>query len=274
MDRTFATGDLIWGVVPPHQPGSLAELVKVHQDHVMLKPKALTAEEAGVVPYAGLTAWSGLFLSGNLGGCGIGNQNSKAAGKKVLILGASGGVGTMAVQICRAENCHVVATGSGDAEELVKSLGADDFLDYNRVDDYEAQLREAGPWDIILDCAGRGSDEARSHGWQFKNYVTFSSPLLRNIGAEGLVSGALKSVDQILTVNFRGRQGEGSVGQGLVKWGYFVAHPRGLQYLRNLAEGGKLKPVISHRVGYTDLPKAFELLRAGHLRGKIAVNGF
>lgn len=272
VSRELAKGEMIWGVVPPHRSGCHAELVKVHEDHVTLKPEGVSDEQAGVIPYAGLTAWSGLFLTGDLSGCGFG----KAAGKKVLILGGSGGVGTMAVQMCRAENCHVVATGSADAEELVRSLGADEFIDY-RGEDFGRKVTESGPWDVILDCAGQGTDYADQFGWKFKNYVTFSSPLLRNIDSEGLLGGGLKSVQEMLKANCMIIPKEGRVvngSQGMVKWGYFVAHLKGLKYLKQLTERGQLKPVISHRVAYKELPKAFELLNEGHLRGKIAINQF
>lgn len=272
VSRQFTKGDQVWGVVPPHNPGCHAELVKVHADHVTLKPGSISDEQAGAIPYAGLTAWSGLFLSGDLGGCG----GRGAAGKRVLILGSTGGVGTMAVQMCRAENCHVVATGSSDAEEMVRSLGADDFVDY-RAEEYARRVTESGPWDLILDCAGRGTDYADAYGWKFKNYVTFSSPLLRNIDAGGVLGGGLKSVQEMVKANCRLIPKEGRVvsgGKGAVKWGYFVAHLRGLEYLRQLTERGQLKAVISHRVPYKELPRAFELLREGHLRGKVAINGF
>lgn len=276
VDRRLTKGDLVWGVIPPHRPGCHAELVKVHEDQVTMKPESISDEQAGVIPYAGLTAWSGLFLSGDLKGSCV-SQGLSAAGKKVLILGGSGGVGTMAVQMCRAEKCHVVATGSKDAEDLVRSLGADDFIDY-KSECYGQKVVDMGPWDVILDCAGQGSDYADVHGWQFKNYVTFSSPLLRNIDAEGLLGGGLKSVQEMLRANCRLIPKEGRVsggqGQGMIKWGYFVAHPRGLKYLKDLTEKGELKPVISHRVAYRDMPRAFELLEKGHLRGKIAINGF
>lgn len=274
VDRRLGRGEMVWGVVPPHHVGCHAEMVLVHEDHVRLRPGNFTTEQAAVVPYAGLTAWSGLFLSGDLGGCG--GTAKKAAGKKVLILGGSGGVGTMAVQICRAENCHVVATGSANAEEMLRSLGADDFIDYSG-EGYVNQVTTMGPWDVILDCAGRGTDYANVHGWQYKNYITFSSPLLKNIDAEGLLGGGLKSVQEMVTANCRFIPKEGRVvngAQGAVKWGYFVAHPRGMEYLRKLSERGQLKPVISHRVPFRDLPKAFQLLRDGHLRGKILVNEF
>lgn len=165
----------------------------------------------------------------------------------------------------------MVATGSTDAEDLVRSLGAHDFVDY-KSEDYARRVVDEGPWDLILDCAGQGTDYARVHGWKFTNYVTFSSPLLRNIDASGLVGGGLKSVQEVVKANCR--LGATTSGQGAVKWGYFVAHPRGLKYLKDLAERGQLKPVISHRVAYKDMPRAFDLLEQGHLRGKIVINEF
>lgn len=235
-----------------------------------LKPPRLSDVEAASIPYAGLTAWSGLFLTADLKGC-----MSKAAGKKVLVLGGAGGVGTMAIQMCRAENCHVIATGSEDAEELIRSLGADEFINY-RSEDYEEKLLSLGQLDVILDCAGRGTDYADAHGWTYKNYVTFSSPLLRNFDSDGLLAGGLKSISEMVRANlkFLPKAGRVGSGQGLVKWAYFVAHPSGMKYLKDLAEKGQLKPVVAHQVPLKDLPDAYDLLSSGHLRGKIVIKDF
>lgn len=275
VDRRLAKGELVCGVCPPHLTGCHSELVKVHENTVTLKPTSLSDEEAAVLPYAALTAWSGLFLTGNLSGCG---GQERAAGKKVLILGGSGGVGTMAVQMCRAENCHVVATGAPDTDDLLRRLGADEFINYQG-EDYERQLSDLGLLDLIIDCAGRGTHYASAHQWQYKNYVTFSSPLLHNMDTDGIIGGGLKSVSEMFKANCKimgeGAKKDGSrPSQGLVKWAYFIAHPQGLKYVKKLTEKGQLRPVISHRVPFRKLPSAFELLRQGHLRGKIAICGF
>lgn len=258
--RQLNIGDKVWGVCPPHWPGCHVQFVRVHADHVAAQPKTLTEIEAGAVLYAGLTAWSGLFLSGNM-------IMPSLAAKRILILGASGGVGTMAVQICKAENCHVVGTGSKDAETLVRSLGADDFVDYR---DEEYNRRLDTDWDIILDCAGRGTDYANAHNWNFKQYITFSSPLLKHIDKDGLVAGTIKSIADVVKANCPVKDTRRRCGT--VKWGYFVAHPAGIEYLGQLARSGRLKPVISHEVPFGNALEAYRLVSKGHLRGKVMLS--
>lgn len=98
----------VWGVIPLHQTGCHSEYVVVNSNFVMKKPESLDVVEAAATLYAGLTAWSGLFVTGHLGGvCGALTSQGGGRGKKICILGASGSVGNIALQIARAENVQV-----------------------------------------------------------------------------------------------------------------------------------------------------------------------
>lgn len=187
--------------------------------------------------YAGLTAWSGMFLSGQLGDLsGAVTSRGGGCGKRICILGASGGVGHLAVQMARAEEVEVIATCSADSMKMVGELGANVIIDY-RQPNAEQRLASEGPYDIVLDCAGKGAEYAAQVAWSFKHYVTFSSPLLRNNDEHGMVCGSVKSFVELAQTNFQSVLNN----KGLVKWAYVAMLPNGLEYLHKLLEQGKVK---------------------------------
>lgn len=139
----------------------------------------------------------------------------------------------------KAHGTQVVATCSENAKELVKSLGTDIVIDYNNTSEME-KLRSFAPYDVVLDCSGQGPKGAELLNFNYKQYVTFSSPLLKNIDSSGLAFGLLKNVGDILETNIR------SVAKqnGLVKWGFFSPAPQGIEMLKKLAEREKVKIVV------------------------------
>lgn len=259
-------GDKVWGVVPFHQQGSHAEFIKIDKCFVSRKPENLDDVEAATVLYAGLTAFSGIFVSAPFDGypAALLGQSS-AKGKKVLVLGGSGGVGHLAIQILKAEGADVIATCSEDAKCLLEKLGVKNIIDYSS-QECNLQLVAESPYDLILDCAGLGADHANALRWKFNNYVTFKSPLLKNLDDKGFIFGGLESVRSLLSTNIPALNKGGAV-----KWGYFLPLPNGIKYLTELVENGQLKPVIDSKFHFNDLPKAYERVASGHLRGKVAV---
>ncbi|XP_002037679.2 reticulon-4-interacting protein 1 homolog, mitochondrial [Drosophila sechellia] len=258
----------VWGVVPLQATiGSHAEYVAVPSYCLAPAPKELDDSEAASVLYAGLTAWSGLYITGGLGGpCGATTASGGGAHKRVLVLGGSGGVGTLAIQILKSQKVQVLATCSENAIEMVRNLGADLVVDYNNPQAME-ELCKYAPYDIVLDCAGQGGQKAAESKFDFRQYITFSSPLLANIDKQGLGVGALKNVFDLFQTNVRSVTQRG----GLVKWGFFSPAPQGIQFLQKLVEQRKLMPLIDSSYGFSELPKAFEKMKSGHLRGKIVV---
>jgi NADPH:quinone reductase-like Zn-dependent oxidoreductase len=267
-DRELHVGQDVWGVVPVHKQGCHAEYVLVDRSCLSEKPHSISEVDASAVLYAGLTAWSGLFVSGQLGNlCGALSSGGGGKEKRVLVLGASGGVGSMAIQILLAEGCEIFATCSTDAMPMVRNLGVDAIFDY-KDPKHVADLILCGPYDIILDCAGKGTEYANEVKWQFKNYVTFSSPLLKNIDNFGMISGAFRNAVNIVQSNFT------SVGtqNGVIKWGYFMPAPQGIAYLKNLVERQKLLPVVEQVYKFGDTLEAYKHVKRGHLRGKIVID--
>lgn len=214
----YKLGDTVWGVVPVHQQGCHCEYVTIDKSYVSKKPQNLSDIDASAVLYAGLTAWSGLFISGQLGGIlGALCSNGGGQGKKVLVLGAVGGVGTLAIQMLQAEGVEVVATAGTDAVPLLQNLGIVKAVDYTSADSDEILVGES-PYDIILDCAGKGSDYATALPWTFGSYITFKSPLLKNFDAHGLVAGGFKNARDLIASNISAFD-----GNGVVKWGILHA---------------------------------------------------
>ncbi|KAH8246612.1 hypothetical protein KR038_005816 [Drosophila bunnanda] len=265
---TLPLGTRVWGVVPVHASvGAHAEYVAVPSYCLAPAPKELDDSEAASVLYAGLTAWSGLYITGGLGGpCGAVTADGGGAHKRVLVLGGSGSVGSLAIQMLKSQKVQVLATCSENAIEMVRNLGADLVVDYNNSEAME-ELSKYAPYDIVLDCSGQGGERAAESKFDFRQYITFSSPLLANIDKQGLGLGALKNVFDLVQTNVRSVSQRG----GLVKWGFFSPAPQGIQFLQKLVEQRKLMPQIDSSFGFGDLPQAFEKMKGGHLRGKIVV---
>ncbi len=186
-------------------------------------------------------------------------------GKSICILGASGGVGSIAVQMMKAENVNITATCSTSAIPLVRRLGADQIIDYTLPNATE-QFR-GRKFDIILDSAGQGSEYAAKVPWQFVEYITLLPPLLRNIDSNGIVLGSLESLNSLLNNNLEMLSNH----NGFIMWGIFTPAPQGIEYLTNLAEAGKLKPIIDSVYEFDEMKAAYQKVIKGHLRGKIIV---
>lgn len=254
----FKVGDPIYGVVNIHKPGSHAETVIAEESLICHKPKNLSSVEAASIMYAGLTAWSALFITGELS-----IRNPKLS--RVLVLGASGGVGTLAVQMLKSQGSTVVATCSSNAIPLVQSLGVDQTFDYADIN-FTNNIAEQGFYDIILDCAKFGYDKVPSE-WRYNKFITLNSPLMNNTDNFGLLGGFAASAKDLLLANFaKCPQGQS------VRWGFFTPSQSGIQFIDKLVKNGKINPVIHKVFKFDELPKAYECLQEGHLRGKIVID--
>lgn len=210
-------------------------------------PTNLNDEESASVLYAGLTAWAGLYVTANLGGiCGTLSADGGGTNKRVLVLGGSGSVGSLAIQMLKAQDCQVVSTCSENAREMVKNFGADVVINYN-VPEETATLRSYAPYDVVLDCSGQGPEGAELLNFKFQQYVTFSSPLLKNIDNSGMGLGLLKNITNLVEANVKAVTQK----RGIVKWGFFTPAPQGIQLLKQLVERKKvcwISYLSSHRI--------------------------
>ena len=221
--------------------GSFAEYIGVPAD-VARKPPGLTFEEAAAVPVAALTALQGLRDHGQL-----------QPGQKVLVNGASGGVGTFAVQIAKALGAEVTGVCSTRNVEQARSLGADHVIDYTAED----FTRTGQRYDLILDIAG-------SKSWSQCRRVLNPNAILVIVGAEGSrLMGPLGHIAKMRLGALRGSQ----------KAVFFVANfnEPDLAVLSDLLETGKVKPVVERRYELVEAADALRYMGEGHARGKIVI---
>jgi len=223
--------------------GSFAEYVCVPMG-VARKPANLTFEEAAAVPVAALTALQGLRDHGQL-----------QPGQKVLVNGASGGVGTFAVQIAKALGAEVTAVCSTRNVDQARSLGADRVIDYTRTD----FTRGGERYDVILDVAGTKS-------WSRYRRVMNPHATLVMVGAPKAnpLLGPLGHIARVRLAAWRGSQ----------KAVFFVAkfNRPDMDALRELLESGQVKPVVERRYELGEVADAFRYIGEGHARGKIVIS--
>jgi NADPH:quinone reductase-like Zn-dependent oxidoreductase len=238
----FRPGDEVFGGL--NDRGTLAEYLSISQDGAVLaKPANLTFEEAASVPVAAVTALQALHDKGRI-----------QPGHKVLVNGASGGVGTFAVQIAKAFGAQVTGVCSTRNAETAVSIGADQVIDYARED--FTQVR--GRYDVVVDIAGnRTLAETRRVLVPKGVLVAAGGPNQgRWIGPLGrLVTMAVLSP---------------VVSQRMAS---FLAHQNqaDLAVLRELLETGKVRPVLDRTYPLSDTAKAIAYLEQGHARGKVAI---
>ncbi|XP_035825343.1 reticulon-4-interacting protein 1 homolog, mitochondrial isoform X2 [Aplysia californica] len=186
--KKFQAGDEVWGALSPERPGTHAEYAVVSQDEISLKPKNIMHTEAASIPYVAATTWAALCTVGEL-------REHKAAGKRLLVLGGSGGIGTFAIQLAKSWGMHVTTTCSGDAIDLVTALGADVAVDYKTGGPWR-QLGQMSKFDLILDTIG-GESTSRAASllgsWKNSKLVTIVSPILKNSDNLGVLPGLVKT---------------------------------------------------------------------------------
>jgi NADPH:quinone reductase-like Zn-dependent oxidoreductase len=235
----FQPGDEVFGI----SKGSFAEFAAAREDKLARKPSNLTFEQAAAMPVSGLTALQGLSDVGRL-----------EAGQKVLIIGASGGVGTYAVQIAKALGAEVTGVCSTGKIDLVRSIGADHVIDYTH-DDFADGDKQ---YDLILDIGGNSSLS------RLRGALTPHGTLVIAGGEQG--GRWLGGVDRQLRALALSR----FVGQRLTT---FMAkeHHAGLERLTELAQNGQLVPVVEQTYPLSDMPKAMRHLEGGHARGKLVI---
>ncbi|KAJ8673591.1 hypothetical protein QAD02_004853 [Eretmocerus hayati] len=256
-------GDEVWGVVPVQQQGCHADHVMVNSCLVNKRPSNLSHIEAASILYAGLTAWSALWYTGGL--C-YKTALPTQSNRRVLVLGGSGGVGTLAIQLLKAWNMQVVTTCSTDAVDMLQDLGADLVIDY-KGDDTDAKVITEGPYSIILDCCNQGPDAVKSKGYPHCTYITLNSPLLRNVDENGLILGTIKNFGDLIKHNIPTND-----KLSLVKWGFFAPSPTGIETIQDLVERKQIVPVVQEVFRFEELPQAYQRVSEGHLRGKVVID--
>ena len=235
----FQPGDEVFGI----GKGSYAEYVCARENKLAPKPTNLTFEQAAVVAIMGSTALQALR-----------DQGKVEPGQEVLIIGASGGVGTYAVQIAKAFGAQVTGVCSTKKVEMVRSIGADHVIDYTQEDFAEGDKR----YDLILDIGGNSSLARLRHALTPEGTLVI-------VGGEGggrWLGGLQRQLWATMLSPF--------VSQ---KLGTFVSTPNyeDLLVLGELVESGKVTPVIDRTYPLAEVPEAMRYLEGGHAKGKVLI---
>jgi len=240
----YKVGDEVFG----GRNGALAQYICPRSDRgVALKPANLTFEEAGSIGVAGITALQGLRDVGHV-----------QPGQKVLVNGASGGVGTFAVQIAKALGAEVTGVCSTRNVDLVKSIGADQVIDYTKEDFTKGDQR----YDVIF-------DNVQNHSFSERRRVLTPNGIcvLVGIGGAGWHADTGRHIARSFTTPMMSK----FTSQ---KFKFFIAelNHSDLAYLADLMQSGKLKPVIDRTYkSLSETPQALAYLEQGHARGKVVI---
>jgi len=232
----FKPGDEVYGV----GFHGYAEYAVARENRVSLKPKNRSFEESAAVPIAGFTALQALRNHGRI-----------EPGKKVLINGAGGGVGTFAVQIAKSFGAEVTAVTNTQNLDMVRSLGADHVIDYTKEDFTKNEQR----YDLICDIASAHSPSS---------YKRIMNPN----GICVIVGFRNKVISRLIYFVIRKRFSTGNK-----KFKFFVAksNQEDLAFMKELMEAGKITPVIDRRYRLSETPQAIKYLGEGKARGKIVI---
>lgn len=235
-------GDVVHGFC---DGGALAEKITVPAAQVVPTPEQLTAVQAGSVAIAATTALQGLRDHGGV-----------ESGDRVLIVGASGGVGTFAVQIAKAMGAHVTGVCSGRNAELVRDLGADDVIDYTRENFWERDE----PWSVALHVAGRrgARDTLRA--------LTRDGTLVLIGGGDGARGRVIGKLGFLIRMNLAGMTSSRSVASFTAK-----ETREDLLALNELFASGAVTPVVERTYPLDDAAEALRHIADGRARGKVVV---
>ncbi len=232
----FSVGDQVYGMDMNWRTAACAERAIISQRMVARKPDKLSFGEAAAVPLAGLTALQALRL---------GNTQ---AGSKVLVIGASGGVGSFAVQIAKALGAAVTGVCSGKNQSLVLGLGAGSVIDYTQ-GDYRRETRD---FDVVFDATSYETPQS-------------CASLLQNDGFFVSTGGQATAYTGWATAKLL-------PGQHQAKIVMVKSNTADLDALRELIEAGKVRVVIDSEFSLGDIEQAYERSKSGRARGKIVIN--
>ena len=239
----FKSGDEVFGA----KNGAVADYICVKANRaIVMKPSNITFEQAGSVGVAGVTALQGLRDKGRL-----------QAGQKVLINGASGGVGTFAVQIAKAFGAEVTGVCSTRNVDLVKSIGADHVIDYTKEDFTKTDQR----YDMVYDLVG-------NHSFSERRRILTPNGIcvLAGVGGAGIHPGSLGRVGRNFWNAFLSNFSK-------QKFVFYIAKltKDDLNVLRDLMQSGKVAPVIDRTYKISETQDAVRYLEEGHARGKVVI---
>jgi NADPH:quinone reductase-like Zn-dependent oxidoreductase len=220
--------------------GAFAEYASAGESNLLPKPASLTHEQAAAVPIAAFTALQGLRDLGRI-----------ESGQRVLIIGASGGVGTFAVQIAKSFGAEVTGVCSTRNLDLIRSIGADHVIDYTQDDVTEGEQQ----YDLVFQLAGAASPSSLRRVLTPKGTLVLSSGMGRFSGIDRIIKALASSP---------------FVSQRQVTW-VAKENQEDLAFLAELLEAGKVTPVIDRSYRLSEVPEAIRYLEEGHTQGKVVI---
>jgi NADPH:quinone reductase-like Zn-dependent oxidoreductase len=234
----FKPGDEVFGSVGS---GGFAEYYCAREKYFVLKPANLSFEAAAAAPVVGFTALQGLRDTGHI-----------QAGQKVLVNGASGGVGTFAVQIAKFYGAEVTGVCSTRNVDMVRSLGADHVIDYTQEDFSKSNQR----YDLIYDAIGNRSIFAYRRALKPQGMCVIAG-----------FTSFLRLIEHLILSKLTSREG----GKKVAFMGLAKVNKEDLVFLKELLETGKIVPVIDRCYPFSETSEALRYLEKGHARGKVIV---
>jgi NADPH:quinone reductase-like Zn-dependent oxidoreductase len=226
----FKLQDSVFGKPDSSKNGTYAEYIAVSPNEIALKPLSIDYVAAASLAMAGLTAWQGLFDCGKL-----------KSGERILINGAAGGVGTMAVQLAKLKGAYVVGTASENNNAFLKGLGADQVIDYHK----EGFLDELKNFDLVFDVIGGETQN------KLLNVLKPGGTLVSSVG---IVNQEVVDKKGLKGIQFRTQD-----------------NPDQLMQISKLIDEEKIKHVVEYVFPLKDAKKAHEISERGHTRGKIVL---
>lgn len=232
--RRFEVGDEVYAYArrPEVKWGTFAEYIVIPESYLATKPKNISWEKAAGIPLAGLTAYQALYIAGNL-----------EEGQKVLILGASGGVGSFAIQLAKVKGAEIFGVASEKNHQYMKSLGADHTIDY-RNRDIGTAAKEIAPEgvDLIFDC-------------------TSGESLMQS-------TKALKPSGKLVSILNQGEDIDDKIDFQFV---FVEPNSKQLDHYRELVEEGKITVEVSEVYSLQEVPNALKQIQTLHTTGKIVI---
>ncbi len=226
----FKVGDSVYARPDVERDGTYAEYISVRETEIAMKPKTISHIEAGVLPLCGITAWEAMV-----------NVAKLSAGQRVLIHAASGGVGSIAVQLAKSHGAYVIGTASAANRAMVEALGVDEFIDYRaqRLQDSTKKI------DVVFDTIG---GQTQNDSWS----VMTPGGILISIVANPPADEAKKLGMRAAFV-------------------FVKPNAAALEEIAQLVDDGKLHPIIGAEFALQDIKHAHGLSESGRAKGKIAI---
>jgi len=253
--KQFKVGNEVYSRPSDFRIGTFAEFIAIDEKDVALKPQNLSMEEAASLPLVALTVWQALVEKADL-----------KKGQKVFIQAGSGGVGTIAIQIAKYLGATVATTASEKSFAMLKDLGADVVIDYNK-EDFETILKD---YDVVLNSQDKKTlDKSLSILKPGGKAISISGPPTPDFAKSIRASWFVKTILSLISLGIRRKARKLGVDYSFL---FMRADGKQLQEISKLIENGAIRPVVDKVFPFEQTNKALEYVESGRTKGKVVVN--